>query len=207
MALFKLGAVTVTPAARAALDTAGADLAAFLARHQAGDWGEVDERDRAESEFALASERAIYAPSSVYRLPGGTEVLIMTAADRACVNTMRQALDLCDRIDPARGGMLGVALDVYHVWWDFELMAQIERAGPSRLLAFHVCDWLVPTADTVNDRGMPGDGIIDIPRIRAAVEAQGFNGYVEVEIFSNRWWSAPMDEVMATAIARMKTAV
>ena len=53
------------------------------------------------------------------------------AADRACVNTMRQALDLCDRIDPARSGMLGVALDVYHVWWDFELMAQIERAGPS----------------------------------------------------------------------------
>ena len=64
--------------------------------------------------------------------------------------------------------MLGVALDVYHVWWDFELMAQIERAGPRRLLAFHVCDWLVPTADTVNDRGMMGDGIIDIPRIRAA---------------------------------------
>jgi SAM-dependent methyltransferase len=83
MALFKLGAVTVTPAARAALDAAGTDLAAFLARHQAGDWGEVGERDRAESEFALASERAIYAPSSVYRLPGGTEVLIMTAADRA----------------------------------------------------------------------------------------------------------------------------
>jgi sugar phosphate isomerase/epimerase len=65
----------------------------------------------------------------------------------------------------------------------------------------------VPTADTVNDRGMMGDGIIDIPRIRAAVEAQGFGGCVEVEIFSNRWWSAPMDEVIATAIARMKTAV
>jgi sugar phosphate isomerase/epimerase len=75
------------------------------------------------------------------------------------------------------------------------------------LLAFHVCDWLVPTADTVNDRGMPGDGIIDIPRIRCAVEAQGFAGFVEVEIFSNRWWSAPMDEVIATCIARMKTAV
>jgi sugar phosphate isomerase/epimerase len=65
----------------------------------------------------------------------------------------------------------------------------------------------VPTADTVNDRGMPGDGIIDIPRIRASVEGQGFGGFVEVEIFSNRWWSAPMDEVLATAIARMKTAV
>ena len=65
----------------------------------------------------------------------------------------------------------------------------------------------MPTVDTVNDRGMPGDGIIDIPRIRAAVEAQGFNGYVEVEIFSNRWWARPMDEVLATCMERHKTDV
>jgi sugar phosphate isomerase/epimerase len=129
------------------------------------------------------------------------------AADRACVNTTSQALDICDRLDPGRTGVLGVALDVYHIWWDPEITRQIARAGKDRLLAFHVCDWLVPTADTVNDRGMPGDGIIDIPRIRAAVEGQGFDGFVEVEIFSNRWWSAPMDAVIATCIARMKTAV
>jgi len=116
----------------------------------------------------------------------------MFAADRACVNTTRQALDLCDRLDPARTGGLGVAIDVYHVWWDFELMPQIERAGHDRLLAFHVCDWLVPTTDMLNDRGMMGDGVIDIPRIRAAVEAQQFAGYVEVEIFSNRWWAMPV---------------
>jgi sugar phosphate isomerase/epimerase len=54
---------------------------------------------------------------------------------------------------------------------------------------------------------MMGDGIIDIPRIRTAVEAQGFSGFVEVEIFSNRWWSAPMDEVIGTCIARLKTVV
>jgi len=131
----------------------------------------------------------------------------MFAADRACVNTTRQALDLCDRLDPARTGGLGVAIDVYHVWWDFELMPQIERAGHDRLLAFHVCDWLVPTTDMLNDRGMMGDGVIDIPRIRAAVEAQQFSGYVEVEIFSNRWWAMPVDEVIATCVARMKTVV
>jgi len=131
----------------------------------------------------------------------------MFAADRACVNTTRQALDLCDRIDPARTGALGVAIDVYHVWWDFELMPQIERAGHDRLLAFHVCDWLVPTTDMLNDRGMMGDGVIDIPRIRAAVEAQKFAGYVEVEIFSNRWWAMPVDDVIATCVARMKTVV
>jgi sugar phosphate isomerase/epimerase len=131
----------------------------------------------------------------------------MFAADRACVNTTRQALDLCDRLDPARTGALGLAIDVYHVWWDFELMPQIERAGHDRLLAFHVCDWLVPTTDMLNDRGMMGDGVIDIPRIRAAVEAQQFAGYVEVEIFSNRWWAMPVDDVIATCVARMKTVV
>jgi sugar phosphate isomerase/epimerase len=131
----------------------------------------------------------------------------MFAADRACVNTTRQALDICDRLDPGRTGWLGVAIDVYHVWWDFELMAQIERAGSDRLLAFHVCDWLVPTTDMLNDRGMMGDGVIDIPRIRAAVEAQNFAGYVEVEIFSNRWWAMPIDDVIATCVDRMKTVV
>jgi sugar phosphate isomerase/epimerase len=142
------------------------------------------------------------------KLPLAVEPLHpMFAADRACVNTTRQALDICDRLDPRRTGSLGVAIDVYHVWWDFELMAQVERAGRDRLLAFHVCDWLVPTTDMLNDRGMMGDGVIDIPAIRAAVEAQNFAGYVEVEIFSNRWWAMPMDDVIATCMARMKTVV
>jgi sugar phosphate isomerase/epimerase len=129
------------------------------------------------------------------------------AADRACVNTTRQALDICDRIDPARTGALGVALDVYHIWWDPEVPTQIERAGKDRLLAFHVCDWLVPTRDILNDRGMMGDGVIDIKRLRAAVEAAGFAGYSEIEIFSNDWWTKPMDEVLRTCIERHKTVV
>jgi sugar phosphate isomerase/epimerase len=129
------------------------------------------------------------------------------AADRACVNTTRQALDLCDALDPARTGALGVALDVYHIWWDPELNAQIARAGQDRLLAFHVCDWLVPTKDILNDRGMMGDGVIDIKSVRAAVEAQGFAGYSEIEIFSNDWWAKPMDEVLKTCIERHRTVV
>lgn len=131
----------------------------------------------------------------------------MYAADRACVNTMRQALDICDRLDPAKSGALGLAVDVYHVYWDFELKAQIARAGRERILAFHVCDWLVPTRDLLLDRGMMGDGVADIPAIRALVEAQGFNGYVEVELLSNDWWSRPMDDVITTCLARFRSAV
>ncbi len=129
------------------------------------------------------------------------------AADRACVNTLEQALDICERLDPARSGTLGIALDVYHVWWDPKLMAGIERSEAKRLLAFHVCDWLVPTRDTLNDRGMMGDGVIAIPGIRAALEARGYAGYAEVEIFSDHWWSRPIDEVLATCIERYKTVV
>jgi sugar phosphate isomerase/epimerase len=129
------------------------------------------------------------------------------AADRACVNTTRQALDICDRLDPTRTGALGVALDVYHIWWDPELLPQIERAGRDRLLAFHVCDWLVPTKDILNDRGMMGDGVIDIKSVRRAVEAQGFAGYAEIEIFSQHWWEKPIDEVLQTCIARHRSVV
>jgi sugar phosphate isomerase/epimerase len=132
----------------------------------------------------------------------------MYAADRACVNTLEQALDLCDALDPGRSGALGVAVDVYHVWWDPKLEAQIARAGAARLLAFHVCDWLVPTRDLLNDRGMMGDGVIELPRIRGWVEAAGFAGYSEVEIFSaENWWKRPADEVLDTCIARHRSAV
>ena len=130
----------------------------------------------------------------------------MYAADRACVNTLEQALDICDAVDPAGGGDLGVALDVYHVWWDPKLESQIRRAGSQRLLAFHVCDWLIPTIDLLLDRGMMGDGIIDLRKIRGWVEEAGFQGFSEVEIFSARnWWQRPGDEVLLTCIERHRT--
>mgnify|MGYP000573442744 CR=1 FL=1 len=123
----------------------------------------------------------------------------MYAADRACVNTLAQANDLCDEF----GAGLGIALDVYHVWWDPALAAEIRRAGRSRLLAFHLCDWLVPTRDLLTDRGMMGDGVIDIAQIRGWVEAAGYDGYCEVEIFSRDWWARPGDEVLRVCCERI----
>lgn len=138
------------------------------------------------------------------RMPLAIEPLHpMYAADRACINTLAQALDVCDALDPGRTGALGVALDVYHVWWDPLLQQQIARAGAARLLAFHVCDWLTPTTDLLNDRGMMGDGVIDIPRIRGWIEAQGYAGFSEVEIFSTgHWWQREGGEVLDTCIQR-----
>ena len=131
----------------------------------------------------------------------------MQAAERACINTLEQALDICDTLDPDHSGMLGVALDVYHVWWDPKLEGQIARAGRDRLLAYHVCDWLVPTRDLLNDRGMMGDGIIELKRVRGWVEAAGYTGFAEVEIFSDRWWSTPADDVLDTCVARYRSVV
>jgi len=134
----------------------------------------------------------------------------MQAADRACINTLEQALDLCDALDPDQTGMLGVALDVYHTWWDPQLAAQIARAGRAqhtRLLAYHVCDWLTPTRDLVNDRGMMGDGVIELQKIRGWVEAAGFAGFSEVEIFSTDWWQRSGEETLAACIARHRSVV
>ncbi len=126
----------------------------------------------------------------------------MYAADRACVNTLDQALDLCDRL----GEGVGVAIDVYHVWWDPGLAGAIARAGGMGcILAHHVCDWLVPTRDLLLDRGMMGDGVIDLDGIRAMIEAAGYDGPQEVEIFSrDDWWQRPGDEILATCLERLE---
>jgi len=111
----------------------------------------------------------------------------MYADTRSAVNTLRQANDLADAIaSPA----VGVAVDVYHLWWDPELESQIGRcASRERLLAFHICDWRSPTEDLLYDRGLMGEGCIPIRRIRGWMEAAGFRGFNEVEIFSTRRWS------------------
>jgi sugar phosphate isomerase/epimerase len=111
---------------------------------------------------------------------------------RAAVNTLEQALDMCD----ALGAGVGVAVDVYHVWWDPKLAGQIARAG-KRVLGYHICDWLPATRDLFNDRGMMGDGVIDLPLIRKWVEGAGYAGFQEVEIFSDLdWWKRDPDEVL-----------
>ena len=127
----------------------------------------------------------------------------MYAADRACVNTLAHANDLCDQL----GDGVGVAVDVYHVWWDPDLAAQIKRAG-SRILTYHVCDWLVPTKDLLLDRGMPGDGVIDLRSIRAMVEATGYDGHIDIEIFSaENWWKREPAEVLRICLERHQTVV
>jgi sugar phosphate isomerase/epimerase len=127
----------------------------------------------------------------------------MYAADRACINTLAQANEVCD----ALGDGIGVAVDVYHVWWDPALEREIARAGRARrILAFHICDWLVPTRDLLLDRGMMGDGVIDLKRVRGWIEAAGYDGSCEVEIFSrDHWWRRPGEEVLATAIERYQS--
>jgi sugar phosphate isomerase/epimerase len=124
----------------------------------------------------------------------------MYAGDRACVNTLAQALDLCD----ALGDGVGVAIDTYHVWWDPDLAAQIARAGRAkRILAYHICDWLVPTRDLLLDRGMMGDGVIDLGAVGAMIDQAGYRGFIEVEIFSAAdWWKRPGDEVLRTCVER-----
>jgi sugar phosphate isomerase/epimerase len=122
----------------------------------------------------------------------------MTAPDRGCVNTLAHANDLCDEL----GEGLGVAIDVYHVWWDPDIARQIARSR-GRILSYHVCDWLVPTRDLVFDRGMPGDGIIDLRRLRAMVEDAGYRGHCDVEIFSaQNWWKRDPEEVLRICLER-----
>jgi len=126
----------------------------------------------------------------------------MYAADRACVNTLEQALDLCDEL----GDGVGVAIDTYHVWWDPKLFDQIARAGQGmRILAHHICDWLVPTRHMLLDRGMMGDGVIDFRPIRRAIEAAGYTGPQAVEILSETWWKQPGEDVLKTCIARYQS--
>ncbi len=112
----------------------------------------------------------------------------MYADDRSAVNTLRQAHEICDALGSPPA--LGIAVDVYHVWWDPELKAQIELAGATgRLHAFHICDWRTPTVDLLNDRGLMGEGCINIREISDWVDATGFTGHREVEIFSDRLWA------------------
>ena len=130
------------------------------------------------------------------------------AADRACINTIAQALTLCERIEgKVKKPMLGLLVDCYHVWWDSTLESSIAAAG-KRIFGFHVSDWLMPVRDVLNDRGMMGDGIIDLPHIRGLVEKAGYKSFVEVEIFSSEnWWKRPMDETCNVMRERLFTRV
>lgn len=124
----------------------------------------------------------------------------MTCADRSVLSTTTQALDLAERL----GAGVGLALDVYHIWWDPALDSALARAR-DRIAGFHVCDWLVPTRDLVFDRGMMGDGVIELAAIRAKVDAAGYAGMIEVEVMSQLdWWTRDGDEVLGVVVERFQ---
>jgi sugar phosphate isomerase/epimerase len=127
----------------------------------------------------------------------------MYAADRSAVNTLGQANDMCDEL---ASPFVGVAADVFHLWWDPALEAEIARCGKSGYLrAFHICDWRSSMEDMLNDRGLMGEGCINIPQIRGWVEDAGFTGFNEVEVFSNRHWARDQDQFLADIIEAYKT--
>ena len=132
------------------------------------------------------------------------------AAERSCLTLLSEALDICDDIEgDVASPWLGVCIDAYHVWWDPNLVRDVARAGKAmRIFNFHVCDWLVPTRDVLNDRGMMGDGVIDLKALRSMIEYAGYVGLVETEIFSSEnWWKKPMDETLRVIKERLATSV
>jgi sugar phosphate isomerase/epimerase len=112
----------------------------------------------------------------------------MYAAERSAVNSVEQARVICGE---CHSPWLGVAIDVYHTWWDDRLPADIAACGAEgTLFAFHICDWRTPTTDFLDDRGLMGEGCIPIRQIRGWIEAAGFTGFHEVEVFSRRLWAS-----------------
>lgn len=125
----------------------------------------------------------------------------MVTGDRSLISSLSHANSICDALGPG----IGVVVDVYHCWWDERLATEIARAGDTqRLYGFHVNDWLIPTKHLLTDRGMMGDGIIDLRAIHAMMRDAGYDGAVEVEIFSSDWWSRDPAEVMDIAIDRCR---
>lgn len=126
----------------------------------------------------------------------------MFADTRSAINTLAQANDLAEILDSPN---LGVAVDVYHLWWDPNLEKEINRSGKNgSLFAFHVSDWKSPTIDMLNDRGLMGDGCIPLRKIRSWVEGTGFDGFIEVEIFSNIYWKQEQSIFLQKIISSYK---
>ena len=126
----------------------------------------------------------------------------MYADKRSAINTLAQANDMAEALNSP---CVGIAVDVYHLWWDPSLEKEIKRCGENgNLSAFHICDWKVPTTDFLLDRGLMGEGCININQVRAWVEAAGFKGFNEVEIFSNVYWKEDQAEFLKKIIKAYK---
>jgi sugar phosphate isomerase/epimerase len=122
----------------------------------------------------------------------------MYADSRSAINTLAQANDMAEALNSP---FVGVAVDVYHLWWDPFLEREIKRCGENgNLMAFHICDWKLPTTDLLLDRGLMGEGCIPARQIRGWAEAAGFNGFNEVEIFSNAYWKEDQSDFLKNII-------
>ncbi len=122
----------------------------------------------------------------------------MYADSRSAINTLAQANALAEYFNSE---WLGIALDIYHLWWDEDLVTEVERCGyNNNLFAVHLCDWRMPTRDLLNDRELMGRGIIDIQSFISSVARTGFKGFFEVEIFSDEYWSMDQDEFLKDII-------
>ena len=124
----------------------------------------------------------------------------MFAADRSVIVTLAEALDLAGQFDPQT---VGIVVDVFHVWWDPSLYTQLRRAS-GRILGFHVSDWAVPLPGILTGRSMMGDGVIELRRIRTAVDETGYDGPIEVEIMNEKIWNQPIDVTFEQTIQRYR---
>ena len=123
----------------------------------------------------------------------------MYAESRSAINSMGQANKLCNAL--GNHPSIGIACDVYHTWWDPFLETEITRAATSgNLAAYHICDWITPTSDLLNDRALMGEGCIELEKLSSVIHKAGFKGYHEVEIFSNRWWASDQDDYLSAII-------
>ena len=119
----------------------------------------------------------------------------MFAADRSVITRLDEAIELADRLN------VDVVVDVFHVWWDWRLYADL-RCTAGRIAGFHVSDWAVPLPGIVTGRSMMGDGVIDLRRIRTAVDEAGYDGPIEVEIMNESIWAWPIDDIFKTVVER-----
>ena len=188
---------------RASIDmAAGLDarvLTVVTGGTEPGSKGLRDSRMRLADRLAAAAEYAgtmdvHLALEPLNPMFGGNRTVLMTSLD---------AVRICEAVDAPN---LGIAIDVYHAWWDSMLDVSLARAGRERILGFHLCDWLANTRHMLLDRGMMGDGVADLKALRKSVEDAGYSGYCEVEVFSaNDWWQRDPDDVLDVVVERIRT--
>jgi sugar phosphate isomerase/epimerase len=162
--------------------------------------GASADRDISSARAMVADGIAAIAPYAAERgVRLGIEPLHPAfAAERSCITTMREARLISEQYEPSN---VGVVVDVYHVWWDPERADEIARLG-ERIAGYHVNDWLVPVKNVLMNRGMMGDGVIELRRIRGEVERAGYQGPIEVEIFNESIWERPLDELVRETVER-----